>query len=121
VINIIEFESYEGTMGEQTELDKELKIKVQLLFFSSIRSATNKDQDEVYIHSESTVYELLQFLSSIYGDKFKGEIFQPSTDDLRDDLTVSVNGIIAEHSKINTMKVTDGAIIALLPTFPGGG
>ena len=121
MINIIEFQSDESTIRKKTELDYELKVKVQLLFFSSIREATGKGEDEVYIHAGSTVYELLQLLLDTYGDAFKGEIFLPSKEDLRDDLTISINGVIKDHSAINTVKVSDGDIIALLPTFPGGG
>ena len=120
-MNIIQFESDESMNQEDSDCDVKLKMKVQLKFFGSIRAAAAKDEEEVYIHADSTVYELLQFLSRFYGNDFKGEIFSSNEGSLRDDLTISINGVIMEHLSIKTMKIIDSDIIALLPTFPGGG
>jgi len=97
------------------------KLKVTVQLFGSIRAAAGKDGQEIEIPSDWVVHELLQLLSDIYGAEFRDEIFLQARDELRDDLTVSVSGVITEHTKLKSLKLSDGAVVALLPTFPGGG
>jgi len=105
--------------GGETPLGPELRVSIQL--FGSIKAAACKDGGEVEIPSGCTVYELLRFLSDRYGGAFQEEVFALSDEALRDDCTVSVNGVIMDHANAKTTTVKNGSVIALLPAFPGGG
>ena len=100
--------------------DAGLGQKVTVRLFGSIRAAAGSAGEEVEIPSGWVAYEFLRLLSDTYGAEFRNEVFL-QTGELRDDLSVSVNGVITEHTKLGNLKLPDGAIIALLPTFPGGG
>jgi len=107
--------------GKKEVPDAGLRHKVTVRFFGSIRAAAGTAGEEIEIPSCCVAYELLRLLSDIYGTEFRDEIFLQSGDGLRDDLTVSVDGVITEHTKLGNLKLPDGAVVALLPTFPGGG
>ena len=109
------------TVGKKAAPDAGLKLRVSVRLFGSIRAAAGKDREEIEIPSDCVAYELLQLLSALYGNKFRDEVFLQNDGELRDDLTVSVGGVIMEHTKLKSLKLPDGAVIALLPTFPGGG
>jgi len=94
---------------------------VTVSLFGSIRAAAGRGSEAVEIASGCVFYELLRSLSRAYGNEFKYEIFQEGGDDLRDDLIVSINGVITEHSKLEDFQLFDGAAVSLLPNFSGGG
>ena len=109
------------TEEKKTDSAAGQKQQVTVRLFGSIRAAAGREGEELELPSDCVVYEFLRLLSDIYGSKFKDEIFQQVGDGLRDDLTVSINGVITEHKKLESIELFDGAVIALLPTFPGGG
>ena len=101
------------------DTDTSAKVKVRL--FGSIRQAAGNDGGEVYPGIDCTVYELLRLLSENYGGAFRDEILKPDGIGLREDVILSVNGVIAEHAKLKSLILEDGAAVDLLPAFPGGG
>ena len=112
----------EKNIAGKTELrDTSLGINVTVRLFGSIRAAAGTDGGEIQGPVDWVAYELLRLLSDTYGDEFRCEVFQQAGDGLRDDLTVSVNGVIMEHAKLKGLRLLDGAVVALLPTFSGGG
>jgi len=104
-----------------TVADTVFMHKVSVSFFGSIRAAAGKGSEEIEVASSCGLYEFLRLLSHNYGEEFKYEIFLQTGDRLRDDLIVSINGTITEHKKLEDIQLTDGAVIALLPNFSGGG
>ena len=108
----------------QTDKAKLNNIEMQsvtLNLFGSIRYAAGVKEIALEFPSGRTVYELLQLAADIYGKDFEGEVFLPDLIGLRDDLTIVVNGIITEHSKVQSCKIEDKTIITLMPVFAGGG
>ena len=93
---------------------------VQIQYFGSIRVAANKKKEEMEITSSITAYQLLQKLADIHGKDFQGEIFQKNGK-IIDDLTVSVNNTIINHSNVADTNLKPGDVISLFPVFPGGG
>jgi len=91
---------------------------VQIQFYGAIREAANKSADDAV--PGLTVLALLQKLADGYGPAFRGEIFEEGGG-LRDDLTVTVNGVIVSHEATRGITTVPGDVIALLPVFPGGG
>lgn len=96
-------------------------LKARVKYFGSVRSITKRVDEEVEISSDSTVYELLQKLSAIYGQAFDCEVFQKDDNNLRDDLVVDVNGTFTGNDRTMETKLNNGDIISLFPIFPGGG
>jgi len=90
-------------------------------FFGSMRGVTGKNREEVAVPEGSTVYELLKTLSGAYGSAFRDEIFLPDGASLRDDISITVNHNVALGPDLDTIKISDGDNVALLPLFPGGG
>lgn len=96
-------------------------VKVRVKYFGSFRETTNQNEADVEISPDATVHELLQNLSSIYGETFKNEVFQENGKNFRDDFMVSINGTLADHEKIMSTRIVSGDVIMLLPIFIGGG
>lgn len=94
---------------------------ITVRLFGSIRAAAGKDHDVIEIAPDCMFFELMRFISRAYGDEFKFEIFQEAGDDLRDDLIVSIDGVITEHNKLKNLQLINGAVVTLLPNFSGGG
>jgi len=111
----------ESPVMEKAEPGTGLKHKVTVQFFGSVRAAAGRSDAEIDIPSDYGVYELLQLLADAYGDAFKTEVFLQDGDSLREDVTVSINGVITERTKVKSVKLETGAVIALFPIFPGGG
>ena len=118
---LIGFELDKMSPVKETMPDTARKLKVTVLLFGSIRAAVGKGCVEIEIASDCGFYGLLRILSSIHGNEFQDEIFQQTGDNLRDDLIVSINGLIVGHSKLKGLQLHDGAAIALSPNFSGGG
>lgn len=97
------------------------KPKITIRLYGSIRAAAGKNEEEIEITSGCEFYVLLQLLSCVYGDEFKYEVFRQIGDELRDDLIVSINGVIKEHNKLKNTQLSHGDIVSLLPNFSGGG
>ena len=95
--------------------------KAKVRFYSSIRAAAGTSGLEVELPVGCTVYTLLKLLSDDYGDAFRNELFMQTGGGLRDDLIISVNGVISGHESAISEIISDCAVIDLLTTFPGGG
>jgi len=63
--------------------------------------------------------DLLLKLADGYGEPFHRELF--NADGLRDDVMVTVNGVIINHANVAELALNNNDVIALLPVFPGGG
>lgn len=101
--------------------DKESSINAMVQYFGSVRTLTHLSEEEVEITSIYSVYELLHRLSDKYGEAFKNEVFQKDGKNLRDDITIAINGIFTEQTNIMKTMMESGDIITLFPVFPGGG
>ena len=96
------------------------KAMIKIRFFGSIRVAAKKDSDDLDFISDITVFGLLRKISDIYGEDLHSELFDVS-EVLRDDLMITLNEAIVNHKNAATIKLNPGDVVALLPTFPGGG
>ena len=95
------------------------KVKVQ--YFGSIRAAAIKPEEEVGCAPNTSVYQLLQKLTGIYGEGFRGELFEESGEGFRRDLMVMLNGTIIERTSAANINLKGGDVLALFPLFLGGG
>jgi len=101
--------------------------KIEIQYFGSVRAAAKKFKDEVKFVPNMTVYGFLQQLACDYekdendAKNFRGEIFGENGNELREDLTVTVNGTIINHASASDIKLEPDDLLALFPIFPGGG
>ena len=93
---------------------------VKIRFFGSIRVAANINSDDLDLFPDTTVCGFLRELSGIYGENLHSELFDDSGG-LRDDLMVTVNEAIVNHENADKIRLNPGDVVALFPTFPGGG
>jgi len=94
---------------------------IQIQYFGAIREAAKKPEEEMELGPNTTVQQLLQRLVGVYGEGFRGEIFDKSGDSLRDDLMLTVNGTVLSHASAIDTHLEPGDRLALFPIFPGGG
>lgn len=90
-------------------------------FYGSVRAAAAMPEEEILVKTEGTVRDVLEHLRAKHTDTFQDEVFQADKASLRDDLIVTVNGVIMDHGKVSETSLQAGSVIALLPVFPGGG
>jgi len=101
---------------------EEATTKAQIRYFGSFRATTQKHFDDFDIPPGTTAYSLLQAISEIYGEGLGAELFdEKELGGLREDLMMMVNGTIIVHEKAAQIMIDPGDVIALYPTFPGGG
>ena len=106
---------------ESLQMDSDAVPRVQVQYFGAIRAAAHKPEEAVDFAPDATVYQLLQRLTGIYDDEFRGEIFEESGERLRDDLMLTLNGTVIEHASAAEIHLRPGDALGLFPIFPGGG
>ena len=96
--------------------------KVRVQFFGTMRAVANKSEDEVELPSGTTISGLLLGLADAYGESFRDELFdENSLGGLRDDVMVTLGGVIVNHANAAEINLKPGDEISLFPVFPGGG
>ena len=112
----------------KTESSDTLKIlsetvsKVRVQFFGTIGLAARKKGDEVELPPDTTICGLLRGLADSYGKSFREELFDDSgLGGLRDDVMVTLGGVIVNHANAARISLKPGDEISLFPVFPGGG
>jgi len=96
-----------------------MKDMIQIQYFGSIRAATQKSAEELALSPETSIFQFLERLAEAYGDALRGELMAEGQ--LRDDLTISLNGSITKHEAAGDIFLRPGDTLALFPLFPGGG
>ena len=96
-------------------------MKVRVQYLGQVGVIAQRKEEELEIPSGAIVRELLQRLSSKYGKAFDGEVFQEDGENLRDDMTVVVNGTAVRQLEYLNTRLKQDDTVALLPIFPGGG
>jgi molybdopterin converting factor small subunit len=104
------------------EVHAEDTPKIHIRFFGSIRVSANMISDDIVFIPDTTVYGLMLLLSDIYGKALHDELLdEKGSGGLRDDLMVTLNEAIINHEKAAEVVISPGDIVALYPTFLGGG
>ena len=104
------------------EVHAEDTPKIHIRFFGSIRVSANMISDDIDFIPDTNVYGLMRLLSDIYGKGMHDELLDENgSGGLRDDLMVTLNEVIINHEKAVEVIINKGDIVALYPTFLGGG
>ncbi|MCL2517156.1 MAG: MoaD/ThiS family protein [Oscillospiraceae bacterium] len=89
--------------------------EIRIQYYGSIRAAAQKSEEQMDVSANMTVYQLLQQLD------LQDELFESENKNIREDVTILINGNIINHEDTLDLNIQPGDIIALLPIFPGGG
>ena len=96
--------------------------KVRVQFFGSIGAVAGKSEDEVELPPDTTLCGFLRGLADAYGEGLREELFdENSSDGLRDDVMITLGGVIINHASAAEINLKQGDEISLFPVFPGGG
>jgi len=97
-------------------------LKVAVRFFAALRELIGKKVEflEFSDSEEITVEKVFKRLNKLYKDKFIQYVFDEKTGEVKDYLTLLVNG--RNITALNDMKtrLMDGDVLAILPPVGGG-
>jgi len=109
-------------MVEKMQSVTDCSVNVFVKYFGSIMEFAGKSEESFDLISGSVVYDLLYRVSDIYGARMHGEIFDAkNVNGLRDDMMLTLNEAVLNHSKASETVLKSGDEVALFPIFPGGG
>lgn len=94
-------------------------IRVEVGFFSTVRTYTDVQAINLDLPVKSSVRDLLAVLAGIYGDDFNAYILGDDND-LNEHVTVLVNGRGIQILDDMETKLHDGDRVAILPIIGGG-
>ena len=95
-----------------------MKIDVEYLGF--IKNMLGKRREEFTMGQETSLSDLLNRLSEIYGASFKKEVYEPGDKDVKTGFVVTVNGILSKQLKGMDTKLKHEDHVILM-TVQGGG
>jgi len=97
-------------------------LKVAVRFFAALRELIGKKVEflEFSDSEDITVEKVFKRLNKLYKDKFIQYVFDEKTGEVKDYLTLLVNG--RNITALNEMKtrLMDGDVLAILPPVGGG-
>jgi MoaD family protein len=94
-------------------------IRVEVGFFSTVRTYTDVQAVNLDLPVKSSVRDLLAVLAGIYGEDFDAYVLGDDND-LNEHVTVLVNGRGVQILDDMETKLRDGDRVAILPTIGGG-
>jgi molybdopterin converting factor small subunit len=94
-----------------------LDVKVKVEYLGFIKNLLNK---RIEFGEGTTLQELLGKLSSLYGNPFKREVFEPGLRDVKYGFVVTVNGVLMGQLEGVETKLKNGDHIILMSLMSGG-
>lgn len=92
-------------------------MRIIIEYMLRFKDITGKDLEEIIISNEVTIKELIELLSSKYGESFTEEFRNPSGDMISGKVLIIVNDRVVED--IN-MRLRDGDTVVLTYVASGG-
>ena len=101
-----------------TEIDAGTLVNIQ--YYGAIRVAARVTGEEHSVGLGVSLYRLLNDIAEIHDKSFMDEVFV-NGDGIRDDVMITVNGVVVSGARATEIDVNAGDVVALFPIFPGGG
>ncbi len=95
-------------------------MKVKVEYLGMIKNLLHKRVDEFALAEGTTLEELLNKLSNLYGGPFKKEVFEPGQKDVKTGFVVTVNGVLMGQLDGVETKLKSGDHIILMTLMSGG-
>jgi len=96
-------------------------MRLIVQYLGPIRVRLDKKEEEINVEQGLSLFSLLRYLSTSYGDWFGGEVLEDREKRLREGVLVTVNGIASGQIGGLEAKLKEGDIVTILPFFAGGG
>jgi MoaD family protein len=95
-------------------------IAINVIFLGYLRAIVNKDEDVVEIEKNATVENLLQKLTTKYGEEFRKRVFTENCL-IKENVQLLINGkTLRKHKEALGHMLTKEAILTILPIASGG-
>lgn len=91
-------------------------MKILVRLYGTLFEVVGAKRVEVELEGGATVKDLARKLAEMYGEMARGELFDPTTGELREFYTFFVNGKLCEPDAA----LKDGDEVAILPRIAGG-
>jgi len=95
-----------------------VKVKVEYLGF--IRNMLSKRTEELELHEDTSLGELLGMLSKRYGSDFKKQVYEPGQKDVKYGFVVTVNGVLMDQLHGVETLLRNGDNVILMSLMSGG-
>ncbi len=96
-------------------------VKVKVEYLGHIKNITsNRREEEIETKDVSSVADLLNILTKLYGEPFKKAIYEPKASDVKPNYIITVNGYLLNQLKGLETKLKNGDHVVLLPIVSGG-
>jgi len=95
-------------------------MKVKVLYLGVLRSKIGKNSEEFRISENSSLHDLLETLSSKYGESLRRIFKANEKSKLDPSIIATINGVSKDMSKAKNVKLKDGDTVALMSIISGG-
>jgi len=95
-------------------------MKVKVLYLGVLRSKTGKISEEYEITNDASLSDLLEILSSKYGESLRSLLKADEKSRLDPTIIATINGVSKDMSKAKSIKLKDGDTVALMSVISGG-
>ena len=94
-------------------------VRVVVKYLGGISVVTQVERETIQTR-ETTLGAILQMIFDRYNEDFEREVCEPGTRDLKEYITIVLNGQAVPHADLDSTEVSDGDEIAWLPPILGG-
>lgn len=95
-------------------------MQVKVRYISLVKSYTNKSQDEITLHDDATMANLLDQVANMHGKQFITEVYDPTKKEMKTNFVAMVNGVLMDQLKGVNTTLKDGDSVILMSLVTGG-
>ena len=88
--------------------------------FAALREALGADKIVFEVEEGGSPIDVVRRLAENYGDDVKSLLIDDKYNKVRTQVLIFLNGKSVEHSKLSTIKLTDGDVLSIIPPVSGG-
>ncbi len=99
-------------------IPSELNVKVKVRFYASLRDRIGVEERILNLKGDSGFYSLIKELGCSIGERIN--LIINGSGSIRDDIMISVNNRLIDHSSLKKLRLNDGDQVDIMP-LPSGG